>query len=242
MTGKIPYNPCLAIKLPKRVVKKQRALSFEEEKKLLEKCENLRLRTMISLDISTGLREGELLGLLWPDIDLENQVLKVERELTRGKYDGQNLPFEPPKTDNSIREIPLSQETVKLLKAYKIKQLEGKLKAGSLWQNNNLVFCTSAGRPLMASNFYRDLRKAAALASIKDIHPHTLRHTFASRLADNNVHPRTIQALMGHANMKQQEDYTHPSAAALRHAILQLNSQPVEAKKTAENAEKNPSE
>src|SRR5207244_2495685 len=132
----------------------------------------------------TGLRQGELLGLQWQDVDLAESELRVERQWTRaGEYG-------PPKTPSSVRRVPLSSEMTKYLAA---------LKLGSTFSaDTDPVFASRKGSPLQHRNVTsRGFAPAAKLAGL-EVSIHDTRHAFASRMISRGIDVVTLSKLLGH--------------------------------------------
>ena len=176
-----------------------RPLSPEEARGLLEAASGDRLETLYVLAVSTGMREGELLGLRWADIDLEAGALRVRRTLTRR---GGKVTLGEPKTKKSRRTVRLTPRAIEALKRHRARQAGEKLKAGTLYGDQGLVFAGEGGGLVNPSNLrqrsFRPLLKRAGLAGVTF---HDLRHTCASLLFQRNVHPKFVQELLGHASV-----------------------------------------
>ncbi len=137
-----------------------------------------RLEALYVLAVHTGLRQGELLGLKWDDIDLEAGTLQVRRTLTAAKG-GPRLAA--PKTKGSRRRVSLTEVAAQALKGYLERQLAEIDRAGSLWQENGLVFASETGAPLdrrdITSRRFKLLLEGAGLPHFRF---HDLRHTCAT--------------------------------------------------------------
>lgn len=171
-------------------------------------CSEDRLYALYVLAVTCGLRFGELLELCWKDVDFEARTLTVNRQLQR--VNG-TLQFQTLKTPRSRRTIALPELAVAALKAHRARQMEERLKMGELWQDLDLVFCSEIGTPLNESNvrnrsFYPLLEKAG----LPRIRFHDLRHTCATLLLAQGVHPKFVQEQLGHARIGVTLDtYTH---------------------------------
>ena len=149
--------------------------------------------------LHTGLRWGELLALRWNDVDFEKGTLRVDESLD------QHGAFHVLKTEQSRRTLGLTPVSLAALKAHRSSQLEGRLKVGERWEDNGLVFPNALGKPLNPSNLYRrGFRPLLSKASLGDegFTFHSLRHTFATTLAERGVHPATAQKLLGHKDVR----------------------------------------
>jgi integrase len=189
----LPRNVCEAVKAPRRVKKEMRVLTPEQVRTFLEAAKGDRLESLYVLAITTGLREGELLGLRWPDVDLEGGKLQVLRQLTRTK---KGLSFTVPKRGRT-RVVRLTDTAVVALKTHKTAQNAERLKAGSLWQDHDLVFTSTIGTPVDVGNLkYRSFRPLPKRAGLPRIRIHDLRHTAATLLLGKGVHPKIVQEML----------------------------------------------
>ena len=210
--GLVPRNVADAVDIPKLVREEVRALSPEEARQLLETAREAgdRFEAIYVLALSCGLRRGELLGLKWTDLDLgPKATLRVARQLQRMR-DGSGLKFTTPKSGKG-RAIRLPRRAVEALKAHRARQAEEKLKAGSLYQDEGLIFTTEVGTPLEPSNIdRRSFKPLLKKAGLPDIRFHDLRHTCATTLLKMGQHPKFVQDLLGHANISLTLDtYSH---------------------------------
>jgi len=206
----IPRNPADAVKAPIPSTKEMRPLSAQEARKLLEAACGNRLEALYVLAIHTGMRRGELLGLRWDDIDLDSSSIRVRRTLTRPE-NGKRFALGKPKTKKSCRTVRLTQRAVEALKRHRARQAEEKLKAGSLYQDQGLVFASVNGGLINPSNLrQRSFASLLKRADLPHITFHDLRHTCASLLFQRNVHPKFVQELLGHASVAITLDtYSH---------------------------------
>ena len=163
----------------------------------------------------TGVRVGELGGMKWSDIDFKKKVVHVRRSLSCSYYNG---------------EIPFLGEMEEILKSQKKKQNKLKEELGSRWRSTDdlkdLVFTTGMGSPCVRYVVEKEIKKAlkrmrekeGVLAvqenreprEIRDFHPHSLRHTFATRCFEKKMEPKVVQRLMGHSSISITLNiYTH---------------------------------
>src|SRR5215212_2904576 len=149
MDGLIPRNSTEAVKPPQVRREEMRLLEPEQVKTLLEAARGDRLEALYALAVTTGMRQGELLGLKWEDVDLEDRTLRVCRTLATTK-DGPQLTA--PKTKGSRRTVMLTQGAAEALRDHLERQLGEIDGAGSLWRENGLVFASETGEPLDRRN------------------------------------------------------------------------------------------
>ena len=121
--------------------------------------------------------------------------------------------FKAPKNRAARRTLKLTPRALDALKAHRARQNEDRLRAGSRWQDNNLVFPNTVGKPMNAGNLYRrefqPLLERAGVANA-GFTIHSLRHTFATTLATKGVHPSTAQKMLGHSDIRMTlAIYTH---------------------------------
>jgi len=202
-----PTDGVKPLKTPTGAAKESRALEPDQVKALLEATSGSRFQALYVVAIHTGLRRGELLGLKWMDAALEAGTLTVLRSLD---VDGT---FKTLKNQASKRTLKLTPQALDVLKAHKVRQNEERLQAGSRWQDHNLIFPNTVGKPMNAGNLYRrefqPLRERAGLTD-EGFTIHSLRHTFATTLADKGVHPSTAQKMLGHSDIRMTlAIYTH---------------------------------
>jgi integrase len=209
MDGLIPRNVTDAVKAPRPEHKEIKPLLSEQARALLEAAQRDRLEALYVLAVTTGMRQGELLGLRWEDVDFEAETLQVRRTLfTRA---GRGFSFSPPKTSKGRRSIKLPEVAKRSLKKHRKAQLEEKMKLAGLWEDNGLVFATRFGTPVrrqeLITRSFKPLLKKAGLPNIRF---HDLRHTCATLLLGKGVHAKFVQELLGHATISITLDtYSH---------------------------------
>jgi integrase len=206
----IPRNPADDVKSPTPAPKEMHPLSASEARRLLDAVQGDRLEVLYVLAVHTGMRRGELLGLKWDDVDLENASVRVRRTLTRID-NGCRLALGPPKNNKSRRTVRLTQRAVESLRSHLERQLAEIEALGDLYKDQGLVFTTEAGTPINPSNLrQRSFAPLLKRAELPQITFHDLRHTCASLLFQRNVHPKFVQELLGHASVAITLDtYSH---------------------------------
>lgn len=229
-------NPCKGIDRPKVEQPDRRVLSVEEQYTLtsyLKKDKFKPNEPLVLTLLGTGMRIGEALGLTWDDIDFKNEQISVNKtlvyvkDLKTGKY---MFKYQTPKTKNSIRTIPMLSNVKNALKHQSTSQKRLRLYMGGEWQPlegfENVVFTSLKGRPHQESEIRKFLIKIVAeinkdekaLAEkenrepviMEHVYPHALRHTFATRCFEQDMPPKTVQHLLGHATLQMTMDlYVH---------------------------------
>ena len=207
MWGAVSRNVCKVTTAPKPHSEEIRPLDAEQARRILEVARGNRLEALYVLAVTAGLRIGELLGLKWEDINLDIETLRVRRTKSQAKT---GPTFTTPKNGKG-RHLRLTRQAVEALKSHKATQNVERLKLGDLWEDNGLVFCTHAGKPLdfrnVATASFKPLLKKAGLP---DIRFHDLRHTCATLLLSRGHHPKLVQELLGHASVAMTLDrYSH---------------------------------
>ena len=226
--GYIQKNYCKMTTLPKDNTNKDiHILSNQEQQKFIEYIKGHNLEVLFLVALGTGLRLGELLGLKWSDIDFNTGILTVHRSLSRsknqttGKYE---VIEQIPKTKNSNRSVPIPASILGKLKELKKHQNKQRLLVGEGYINNNYVFSDDIGNPIDDKRPGRNLKSVLKKLDIEPIKFHALRHTYATRLFENNVPPKTVQALMGHSDISVTMDiYTHVMEDTKLEAVEKLN-------------------
>lgn len=218
----ISWNPAKSTKLPKLDARKIRALTPEEMDKFLEVLKEDRWGTAFLCSLGTGLREGEILGLRWQDVDIESATIVVNQALARTKSKG--LIFDKPKTEESVRSIPLPADVLEAIKKHRVREIQKNLAMGKQLKEKDLVFCTYKGTPIAPRNFQRKFSKVKEKAKIPDdVNLHALRHTYATRLLEQGADLPSVQELLGHADISTTRIYTHVSQEHKRKAVDRLN-------------------
>lgn len=174
-------------------------LAPDEARRLLNVVEDDRLAALYSVALALGLRQGEALGLRWLDIDLDAGTLTVRNALQR--IDGK-LQLVEPKTSKSRRTVALPDVAVAAIRAHRVKQLQERLVAGSRWHDMGLVFTSTIGTPLDGRNVTRHFQKLLRDAGLPRQRFHDLRHTCASLLLAQGVHPRVVMEILGHSQIQ----------------------------------------
>ena len=230
----IEINPALGIIVPTYAETKEerRVLTNDEQKTFLNKIENSFYKELYHFMLLTGARVGEMGALQWSDIDFENEFININHSLTCHYVKGKKtLVVTTPKTKNSFRKIPFFGETKQVLLAQKEKQKTLKKQLGDRWRsseelgNLDLVFTSSMGSPVTRYVIAHDMRQISKEINEAElynariegrqpiefeyVHPHALRHTFATRCFEKGMNVETVQKIMGHANINMTMSYTH---------------------------------
>ena len=225
-------NVCNAVVLPKKNKIEIIPLTREEVIRFLDVAKEDRLYTLYLLEMMTGLRRGEILGLKWEDIDFEKSKINVVHNLYRINNTDENattrykLELLTPKTERSKRSIPINQFMIEELLKHKEKQdMEKSLYAGD-YKNLGMVFSRPNGDYISPREFLRQYQKLLSRAGLERKRFHDLRHTVASLLINANESPKVIQQLLGHSTISTTLDiYAHVMGETMNKSIDTLYNQ-----------------
>ncbi|HEU5349522.1 MAG TPA: site-specific integrase [Ktedonobacterales bacterium] len=175
-------------------------LNAEQARAFLAVAQGDRLEALYVAALTTGMREGELLALRWRDVDLDAGHVQVRNTLQ--KLPGQPPVIAPAKTNYSHRKITLSTTALEALRAHRVRQNAERLAMGPVWEDWELVFCTTIGTPLSGKNLLeRGLRPLLKRATLPPLRFHDLRHTCATLLLLQEVHPKIVSEMLGHSSV-----------------------------------------
>ncbi len=176
-------NPTKSCALPKVEHKEMHTLPAEQLSAFLREAKESGVYELYYLDLATGLRRGELLGLKWEDIDLMNGIIHVHRQVARVNGEVKEVPL---KTKNSYRSIAISPDAVKMLTEMKKRKL------------SDYVFPSPNGGPISPDSVRHMLHRVLKRAGLPAIRFHDLRHTFATLALQNGVDIKTVSGMLGH--------------------------------------------
>lgn len=193
-------------------------LSVSHQKKIMQYVtDNFTFRNLgIYICLSTGMRIGEVCALKWSDIDLGTETIHVNRTIERiyiidGEKRHTELVMGTPKTKNSIREIPISKELMKLIRP--LKKL----------MNDDYFVLTNEAKPTEPRtyrNYYKQLLKQLGIPDLKF---HGLRHSFATRCIESQCDYKTVSVILGHANISTTLNlYVHPNMEQKKKCINKM--------------------
>ena len=193
-------------------------LNKNDHKKIINYLqENFTFKNLgIYICLSTGMRIGEICGLLWSDIDMENGIIKVRRTVQRiyvidGETRHTEILIDTPKTKNSIRDIPMTTELYKIIKP--LKKVV----------NNDFYVITNEAKPTEPRtyrNYYERLIKRLGIPKLKF---HGLRHSFATRCIESKCDYKTVSVILGHSNISTTLNlYVHPNMEQKKKCIDQM--------------------
>jgi integrase len=223
----IALNPVDGTTLPPASKKEVVPFLREEAEQFLNSIKSHRLFAAYYLAFYTGLRRGEILGLMWKDIDFAADNFEVKRELVYvldKKTEKHVLNFQPPKTQKSKRTIPMTEDLVKVLKSHRAKQDDEKQFFGKPYQDEDLVFCSEDGKRLWPRNFNRQYDGLLKQCGLQHKKPHAMRHTIASMLIEDGEDIRNVQEMLGHATLATTSDiYSHVMDKTKKKVMHRMN-------------------
>jgi integrase len=201
-------------------------LGPEQARMFLDAVGGDRLEALYVVALTTGMREGEVLGLRWRDVDLDSGWLQIRGSLQR--VNGALKVMET-KTKHSQRRVSLTASAVAALRRHRALQAEERLRLGAAWEAYDLVFPNEAGRPIGAASLLRRyFHPALKRAGLPQMRFHDLRHSAASLMLHQGVHPKVVAEMLGHTRISTTLDlYSHVTptmqqqATAAMEAILQ---------------------
>ena len=207
--GVISRNPTQATIKPKIPRKEMITLNDNQVQTFLLAARGSRFEMIYLLALTTGLRAGELLGLRWADLDWVNCRLQVKRQLQR-LPDGGGLAFSEPKTSAGRRVIVLGKYTLEKLREHYNKQQLARQFAGERWHEDDLIFTSTIGTPLDLRNVVREYKEILKQAGLPVLRFHDLRHTAATLMLQQGIHPKVVQERLGHSQISLTLDtYSH---------------------------------
>lgn len=194
--------------------------SLEETLDFLTASRRDPLYAAFVLPIALGLRRGEIVGLRWSDIDLENRVLYVRQQTQRRR----GVLYDDDPKSRRRRVVPLPALCIAPLRWHRMRQSAARAKAGEQWHESGYVFTTRTGRQVEPRNIYRSFTRIAESAGIRVIRLHDARHGTATILTAAGVAPRVVMEILGHSQISITMDvYTHVVQDTQREAISHMD-------------------
>lgn len=209
--------------------KERRVLTIKETKTFMDAAKGTSYYDLYVLALETGMRIGEICGLQWEDVDLNEKKLQVKRTLCYFQKDGKYIfQFHDTKTISGYRMIPLTTRAVQALRrqrAHKNKiVLKGKQSPDGY---ENLVFITRDNQPIESRTVQKSMeyimKNIRKKQDFERFTPHTFRHTFATRAIEQGMNPKTLQKILGHATLQMTMDlYCHVTDDTLSSEMQKL--------------------
>ena len=216
-------NPADAVEPPVPEQKEMVALDEDQTATLIEEVKGHALYIPVLLAVTTGVRRGEVLALRWCDVDLDRATLSITQTLEKTREGG--LRFKQPKTKKSRRSISLPLMTVDSLRKHRAKQAELYLSLGVGWNEQGLVCTKLAGQTINPNSLTSGFANFVARLDIPKVRFHDLRHTHATQLLKEGVHPKVAQERLGHATIAVTLDlYSHVMPGMQEDAALRVDT------------------
>jgi integrase len=194
------------VRVEKRVVK---PLTIEQAHALLNAVKGHRLEALYRVALGLGLRRGEILTLRWSDIDLNNRSLTVRQS----------------KTEAGARTLPLPERLMTALQKHWLNLQEARRSLGTEWKEYGLVFPSEVGTPVSPRNLVRQFKSTLKRAGLpQTIRFHDLRHSCATFLVAQGVHPRVAMEILGHSRISVTMDtYSHVLSDVQKNALEDID-------------------
>jgi len=229
--GYIPKNPAEGVTLPRSEKHKMQIIQDDDIKKFLDAISGHRFEYVYYVDMFTGVRQGELLGLTWKDIDFTNNTITVNKQLQRERVKGGAWKLVSVKTDNGssnkgVRVLTVAPAVMDVLRHIKATQAQWKLNLGKEWNNEmNLVFTNEYGGHLTGSAVYKALKTIVAGLGLDAVRFHDLRHSFVLYALQCGDSIKEVQEALGHTTITTTMDtYGHISQKMKQESADRMNN------------------
>lgn len=224
LCGYIASNPADRAILPKRTKAEIKVLDTQQVPAFLKAIDKHPFENLYRVDLFTGMRQSELLGLQWGDVDFGSKTVLVKRQLQYLGHAHGGYRYSTPK-NNKPRLIVLPDRAVSALQAQKIRQLEMRLAAGACWDNpDDLVFTDELGQHLKHDLIYRHLKRIFSTMGVPDMRFHDLRHSYAVLSLQSGCDIKTVQENLGHyAAAFTLDTYAHVTEQMRREGADKMN-------------------
>ncbi|MFC8793036.1 tyrosine-type recombinase/integrase [Streptomyces cinereoruber] len=216
----IVRNVAKLVEPPRAAVRDLSPWSLDETLDFLAAARRDPLYAAFVLAIAMGLRRGEIVGLRWNDIDLENRVLLVRQQVQRRR----GVLYNDETKGRRSRAIPLPAMCLAPLRWHRMRQKTTYEATGTEWAATGYVFATRTGRPVEPRNVHRSFVRVSEAAGLRPIRLHDARHGCATLLTAAGVAPRVVMEILGHSQISLTMDvYTHVVQDTQREAISHMD-------------------
>jgi integrase len=228
----VSRNSAALVNAPRIPHRRIEPLDPEHARTLLETAKGGRYEAIYTVALTLGMRRGEVLGLRWSDIDFDGRAIRVNQSVQRIKTGSSDkgkrseLRATETKTDGSRRTLALPDSVVRALRAHRARQSQDRLAASKSWTDQDLVFTNRTGRPIEPILLHRDYKALLKKAELSiTLRFHDLRHSAASLLLAQGIHPRAIMELLGHSSITVTMNvYGHVMPAMMRDAADKMDA------------------
>ena len=203
-----------------------RAITTAKLNQFLRAIDGKQFRNIFFIDIFSGLRLSEILGLRWEDVDFDHDCIYVRQQLHQKQVKGDFGYFLAPPKEGKQRKVILAQNAMRVLWHQRAKQNEQQLAAGALWDNSfHLVFTNDFGQPLNRRTVYKHLKRILLDCGMGNYTFHSLRHSFATISLENGDDIKTMQTNLGHyAASFTLKTYAHVSDQMQRNSAARMDA------------------
>jgi integrase len=228
--GLVARNVASLVRAPSYRPGERRPFTLEEQRAILAAARGDRFFIVVVLAHATGLRQSELLGIRWQDLDLDARVLRPRKQL------GRNGGLRDLKSEAGKRAIPLPPSVVEVLREHRRSQ-DKECADAVYWEDHDLVHTTNVGRPVGQRNAHRSWTPIVRAAGVEHRGIHHMRHAYGTTLAERGVHERVAQYLLGHSDSRTtREIYTHVSDPMMDRAVEAITAAVEEANDGTDDA------
>ncbi len=219
--GLLARNVCELVDPPRAKKRRMRTLTPEEVAVLFNAARDSIYYPIIYTAVNTGLRQAELLGLRWRDVDLELLSISVSQTLYKRRG---VCHFQEPKSEHSRRRLDMSPRLGLFLRDYKAQREAQRTLLGQPLSGNDLVFSSIDGRPMDPGTLTHSFARIVRQRGLSGVRFHDLRHTFASLMLLGSIHPKIVSEMLGHASVAFTLDvYSHVIPGMQKAAIRVLD-------------------
>lgn len=210
--------------LPRVTQKQIKAITTAELGRFLKAIEGEAFRNIFFVDIFSGLRLSEILGLSWDNVDLESGCIYVRQQLQQHQERGNSQYFLAAPKEAKQRKVLIAPSVASALRRQRVRQLEQRIAAGASWENRfDLVFTNDFGKPLNRRTVYKHLKRILQDCGMGNYTFHSLRHSFATISLENGDDIKTVQTNLGHyAPSFTLKTYVHVSDQMQRNSAARM--------------------
>ncbi len=196
--GYLRFNPADACKLPRGEKHEIRPMEEPEIAAFLKAIQGHQFEALYTVDLFTGLRQGEILGLMWDCVDFKQGTILVNKQLLCENRKGGGYPFASLK-NGKMRTIAPAAWVITVLRRHRAEQAEKRLRASTLWKDTGLVFTNDLGEHLNHVTVYKNFKRIVKTIGIPETRFHDLRHSYATAAIQAGDDIKTVQGNLGHA-------------------------------------------